>query len=81
MPGTEGLRGRLHRRLPGRVSYHVRMTINVSSHRYDAYVTPAGGQEQQIASGYAFRTEQQAVTALDTWSTNSSVGSLRVWQR
>ncbi|NQW99053.1 M6 family metalloprotease domain-containing protein, partial [bacterium] len=46
------------------VSYLVEMEINVPQKRYSVSVTPAGGSRVVIASNYAFRTEQNAVTAL-----------------
>jgi hypothetical protein len=49
-------------------SYHFRLVINVTAHTYSAYVTPAGGTEIAIGTNYAFRTEQAAVTQLDTWN-------------
>jgi hypothetical protein len=49
-------------------SYHFRLVINVAAHTYSAYVTPAGGSEIAIGTNYAFRTEQAAVTQLDTWN-------------
>jgi hypothetical protein len=33
------------------------------------FVTPPGGKEQTVGSNFAFRTEQNAVTALDAWGT------------
>lgn len=59
-------------------SYKVRMVINVPTHRYDVYVTPAGGSETQIAAAYAFRTEQAAVTTLNTLSRYASSGTLQL---
>jgi hypothetical protein len=50
------------------VNYHFRMVVNVATHTYSAFVTPAGGSEITIGSGYAFRTEQAAVTSLDTFN-------------
>ena len=49
-------------------SYHFRLVVNVPTHTYSAYVTPSGGSELTIATNYAFRTEQAAVTNLTTWS-------------
>lgn len=49
------------------VSYHFRLTVDVTSHTYSAFVTPAGGSEVTIGSNYAFRTEQNTVTKLNTW--------------
>jgi hypothetical protein len=50
------------------VSYHFRFVVNVSTHTYSLYVTPAGGSEITVGSNYAFRTEQAGVTSLDTWN-------------
>jgi hypothetical protein len=50
------------------VSYHFRFVVNVPTHTYSIYVTPAGGSEITVGSNYAFRTEQNAVTSLDTWN-------------
>jgi len=49
-------------------SYHFRVVVDVSSHTYSAYVTPAGSAEQTIGTGFAFRTEQAAVTSLANWT-------------
>src|SRR5882672_2272045 len=49
-------------------SYHFRIVVDVPSHTYAAYVTPAGGAEQTIGTGFAFRTEQSTVTALANWT-------------
>lgn len=59
--------------------YHFRLVVNVSSHVYSVYVTPSGGSEQLLASNYAFRTEQAAVTALSNVGiiVDTSTGSLR----
>jgi len=51
---------------PG-VNYHFRLAINVSTHMYSIFVTPAGGSEQTVGSNYAFRSEQNTVTSLDHW--------------
>ncbi|WP_235840161.1 fibronectin type III domain-containing protein [Citrifermentans pelophilum] len=59
-------------------SYRVRMVINVPNHRYDVYVTPAGGTETQIAAAYAFRTEQAAATVLNNISLFAGTGSHQV---
>jgi hypothetical protein len=44
--------------------YLVKMDINITSHTYNAYVTPQGGAQVQIANNYAFRTEQASVGTL-----------------
>ena len=45
-------------------NYHVRMVVNVPVHTYSVFVTPQGESEVTLASNYAFRTEQAAVTSL-----------------
>lgn len=59
-------------------SYRFRMQVDVPNHRYDVYVTPAGGSETQIAAGYAFRTEQAAVKTLNTFTRNTTTGTLQL---
>jgi uncharacterized protein YjdB len=56
-------------------SYHFRVVVDVSSHTYSAYVTPAGGSELTIGTGFAFRTEQAAATALANWTLTANTGS------
>ena len=41
-----------------------------------AYVTPAGGAEQLIGSGYAFRSEQSGATSLANWAGYAGTGSM-----
>src|SRR3989442_4430744 len=57
-------------------SYHFRLVVDLPSRTYSAYVTPFGGTEVTIGSGYAFRTEQSAVTALANWASYTSSGTL-----
>jgi hypothetical protein len=45
--------------------YHVRMSVDLGEHTYSAWVNPHGEPAVQIATDYAFRTEQQAVPRLD----------------
>jgi hypothetical protein len=45
-------------------TYRVKLEVNVAARTYNAYVTPAGGTQVTLASNYAFRTEQNAVTQL-----------------
>jgi hypothetical protein len=65
-------------------SYHFRLVVNVSSHTYSIYVTPAGGTELTVGTNYAFRTEQNTVTSLNYWgafvdsSGNGGNGTLTV---
>jgi uncharacterized protein YjdB len=56
-------------------SYHFRVVVDVPSHTYAAYVTPAGGVEQTIGTGFAFRTEQGTVTALASWALTAITGT------
>jgi hypothetical protein len=58
-------------------AYTVRMDVDVPTHRYSVYVTPAGGAEVRIASGYAFRTAWSTVTSLGNWAALASAGSLQ----
>ncbi len=46
-------------------SYHVKMVVNVSTRKYDIYVTPSGGSQVTLGTGYSFRTEQASVTQLN----------------
>src|SRR3989442_1938844 len=56
-------------------SYHFRLVVDVPSHTYAAYVTPAGGPEPTIGTGLAFRSEQSTATALGNWAVAAGVGS------
>jgi len=60
----------------GGATYHVRMVIDLASHTYSAYATPAGGSEQVIGANLAFRNGQETVTALDDWTVSADAGSL-----
>lgn len=44
--------------------YEIEISGNVSTRIYDVYVTAPGGARTQLAAGYAFRSEQAAVTQL-----------------
>lgn len=46
-------------------TYTVRMSVNITTHTYSAWVAINGGAEMQIASDYAFRTSQSSVTQLN----------------
>ena len=63
--------------VPGK-SYHFRVIADVPAHRYDVFVQPEGAAEQALATGYAFRTEQQGVTALNHWAHCAGLGAQRV---
>jgi glucose/arabinose dehydrogenase len=63
------------------VTYHFRLAVNVATHTYSIFVTPAGGTEQTVGSNFAFRTEQASVTSLDSWAvwvSTTPVGSTTV---
>jgi hypothetical protein len=63
------------------VSHHFRVEVNVGTHRYSAFVTPAGGVERTIGQNFAFRTEQNSVASLDSWGAfvaSSPAGSMSV---
>jgi hypothetical protein len=59
------------------VKYRVRFVVDIAARRYSAFVTPPGGGETTIGTNLAFRTEQQAVTSLDTRTVASGIGSLQ----
>ena len=56
-------------------TFHVRMVVDPSVHKYSVYVTPPGQSERTLASGYAFRTEQAGVTSLASWALYSDAGT------
>ena len=58
-------------------TYRVRFVVDVPARRYSAYVTPPGGAEITIGTNLAFRTEQQALTSLDTRTVAAGIGSLQ----
>lgn len=62
------------------VTYHFRLVINVTSHTYSIFVTPAGGTEKTVGSNFNFRTEQSTVTQLNWWGVfvGSTTGSTQV---
>lgn len=55
-------------------TYNVRLDVNLSTRRYSASVQAAGGSWKRIADNYAFRTEQNAVTSLNTFALFSTGG-------
>ena len=57
-------------------SIHFRIVVNIPVHTYSVYVTVPGQPEVQIASNYAFRSEQSVVSHLADFSyTYSSASS------
>src|SRR6266576_2805636 len=59
-------------------TYHFRLDVNLASHSYTTYVTPAGGTEQPVGTAFAFRTEQSAVSALNNLGVYAAAGSATV---
>ena len=59
------------------VKYRFRLVVDLSTHTYSAYVTPAGGSEQTIGLNHAFRTEQNQVAQLSTLNIDTNGGPLR----
>ena len=61
-------------------TYHFRLVVNVPSHTYSIYVTPAGVSEQLVGLNYAFRTEQSTVSALNNQGliVDTATGSARL---
>ena len=50
------------------LTYHFSMVVNVSTHTYSVYVTPAGGSQLTVGTNLAFRSTANTVTSLDTWN-------------
>lgn len=59
-------------------SYKIKMDVNVIAKTYNIYVTPAGGIQQTIGTGYAFRTEQSTLSQLNNRAINTTSCSLAV---
>lgn len=58
--------------------FHVRMVINVAAKTYNVYVTPSGQPEVALAIGYAFRSEQAAITQLNNRVDIANSGTITV---
>ncbi len=58
--------------------YHFRLDVDLASHTYDIYVTPAGATERVLGTAFAFRTEQAAVPALNNLGLDTNGGSATV---
>ena len=56
-------------------TYHFRLLIDPSTHRYTIYVTPPGSQEITLGTNFAFRIN---FSRLNYWAFNSAKGSLSV---
>ncbi len=57
------------------LTYHFRLVVSIAAHTYSAYVKQGANAEQLIGSNYAFRTEQNTVTALNNLGLLASTGS------
>src|SRR5207249_7225642 len=62
----------------GGITYHFRLDINIPTHTYSAYATPAGSIEQTLGTNLAFRTEQNTVTQLSYFSYLATTGSTNI---
>jgi hypothetical protein len=58
-------------------AYTIRMDVDMASHTYSVFVTPAGGTEVRIATSYGFRTAWNTATALGNWAAIASAGSVQ----
>lgn len=58
--------------------YDFACTINVATNIYSVSVTPQGGSSVMLATGYAFRTEQQGITALENFGLRGAAGTTTV---
>jgi hypothetical protein len=59
-------------------TYHFRFAVDVPKHTYSIFVRPPGAAaELTVGQDFAFRTEQSAVPALDTWSAYVSTNGHR----
>jgi hypothetical protein len=57
------------------LTYHFRVVIDPTTHQYSVYVTPPGSLEITLATNYAFRAEQAALSSFNNWATYSEIGS------
>lgn len=60
------------------VSYRFRMVVSMITHTYNVYVTPSGGSEITLGTGYSFRIEQSAVRQLGYFAKTSISCNLAV---
>ena len=49
-------------------TYHFRLVVSVASHTYSVFVTPPGGSEQAIATGFAFAAAHNTLSTLNSWA-------------
>jgi fermentation-respiration switch protein FrsA (DUF1100 family) len=58
--------------------YHVTMVVNMVAHTYNTYLTFAEGSHVTVATGYAFRTEQNNVNQLNNYAKVTEFGNMTV---
>jgi parallel beta-helix repeat protein len=59
-------------------TYSFTMDVNPANQTYSVYVTPAGGSQIELASNYAFRTEQATTSTLNNLGDYALVGNAGV---
>ena len=59
-------------------TYHFRLLVNVPAHTYTAFVSQGGSAETLLGGGYAFRTEQAAVSSLNNVGVYAAAGTIGV---
>ena len=60
-------------------AYHFRMVVRLGENRFDAYVTPDGGQEIKLADNYYMRSTSQVVDNINQfWAWDSNGSGVRV---
>lgn len=59
-------------------TYRIELDVDVPGKKYSAVVTPEGGNAVQIATNYAFRTEQSTIATLANLAVKPESGTLQV---
>jgi hypothetical protein len=62
----------------GGLTYHFRLVVNVPAHTYSIFVTRPGQSEQTVGLNFAFRTEQNTVSQLNSWAVEANTGTTTV---
>ena len=55
--------------------YAFQLAVNPATKRYSVFVTAPGGTQVQLASNYAFRSNQSGTSSLNSWATYSKGGT------
>jgi hypothetical protein len=55
-------------------TYHFRVVVNVGAQTYSSYVTPSGGSEQTIGTGFGFRVAASSLNNVGTFVNASASG-------